>query len=105
MNKLYLCGYILTHAATGIAGGVRGCLGWRFAYVIPIYLSNAITLNSAFSMMEMQAIAATLLENFDFSLPPQTSETHIIRKPLVLMVPMVESRMYPWMGLKVRCLD
>lgn len=56
-------------------------------------------------MMEMQAIAATLLENFDFSLPPQTSETHIIRKPLVLMVPMVESRMYPWMGLKVRCLD
>jgi hypothetical protein len=53
----------------------------------------------------MQAIAATLLENFEFGLPPQTQETRITRKPLVLMVPMVESRMYPWMGLKVRCLD
>jgi hypothetical protein len=80
-------------------------LGWRFAYVIPIYLSNAVALMSAFSMIEMQAIAATLLENFEFSLPPQTSETRIIRNPLVLMVPMVEGHMYPWMGLKVRCLD
>ncbi|KAI0253590.1 cytochrome P450 [Lactifluus subvellereus] len=69
------------------SGGVRGCLGWRFAII------------------EMQAIAATLLENFEFSLPPQTQETCITRRPLVLMVPMVEGQMYPWMGLKVRCLD
>ncbi|KAI0293606.1 cytochrome P450 [Russula brevipes] len=69
------------------SGGVRGCLGWRFAII------------------EMQAIAATLLENFEFSLPPKTPETHITRKPLVLMVPMVKGRLYPWMGLKVKCLD
>jgi hypothetical protein len=56
-------------------------------------------------IIEMQVIAATLLENFEFSLPPQTSETQITRKPLVLMVPMVEGRQYPWMGLRVRCLD
>jgi alkylphenol/PAH-inducible cytochrome P450 monooxygenase len=53
----------------------------------------------------MQVIAATLLENFEFSLPPQTPETRITRKPLVLMVPMVEGSLYPWMRLKVRCLD
>ncbi|KAI9452156.1 cytochrome P450 [Russula earlei] len=69
------------------SGGVRGCLGWRF------------------SIIEMQAIAATLLENFEFSLPPQTPESRITRKPLVLMVPMVEGSAYPWMGLKVRCRD
>ncbi|KAN0138914.1 cytochrome P450 [Lactarius tabidus] len=69
------------------AGGVRGCLGWRFAII------------------EMQAIAATLLEIFEFSLPPQSAKTFINRKPLVLMVPMVEGNEYPWMGLKVRCVD
>ena len=66
---------------------------------------NVLALNPSFSLFEMQAIAATLLENFEFSLPPQTPETRITRKPLVLMVPMVEGREYPWMGLKVRCLD
>lgn len=70
-----------------------------------LFLANASVFISAFSIIEMLAIAATLLENFEFSLPPQTSETRITRKPLVLMVPMTESRMYPWMGLKVRCLD
>jgi hypothetical protein len=86
------------------AGGVRGCLGWRFAYVTchPICTASLIL---SVSIIEMQAIAATLLENFDFSLPPQTAKTFITRKPLVLMVPMVEGNEYPWMGLKVRCVD
>ncbi|KAH9980905.1 cytochrome P450 [Lactifluus volemus] len=53
-----------------ISGGVRGCLGWRFAII------------------EMQS-----------------QETRIIRKPLVVMVPMVEGRRHPWMGLKVKCLN
>jgi hypothetical protein len=66
---------------------------------------DSIGLISAFSIIEMQVLAATLLENFEFSLPPQTPETHITRKPLVLMVPMVEGGQYPWMGLKVSCLD
>jgi hypothetical protein len=61
--------------------------------------------NSVLRIIEMQVIAATLIENFEFNLPPQTPETHITRKPLVLMVPMVEGRQYPWMGLRVRCLD
>jgi hypothetical protein len=53
---------------------------------------------SVLRIIEMQVIAAILLENFEFSLPPQTPGTHITRKPLVLKVPMVEGRQYPWMG-------
>jgi hypothetical protein len=90
---------------TWAAGGVRSCLGWRFAYVIACLSSRILIPISASRIIEMQVIAAILLENFEFSLPPQTLETNITRKPLVLMVPMVEGRQYPWMGLKVRCLE
>jgi len=76
--------------------------GLRTLPVIPICTAPLIL---SFSIIEMQVIAATLLENFEFSLPPQTPETYITRKPLVLMVPMVEGIQYPWMGLKVRCVD
>jgi hypothetical protein len=67
----------------------------------------AITRNSCgpFRIIGMQAIAAALLEIFEFSLPPQTAETCITRKPLMLMVPIVEGSVYPWMGLKVKCVD
>jgi hypothetical protein len=65
------------------------------------------SLNLSFSIVEMQVIATTwtLLENFEFTLPLQTAQIYITRKPLVLMVPMVEDIQYPWMGLKVRCVD
>ncbi|VDB83332.1 unnamed protein product [Peniophora sp. CBMAI 1063] len=66
------------------AAGVRGCLGWRFAII------------------EMQAIAATLIEKFDFALPPQTKENKIRRMPAVLMAPMAEGHQGVWMGLKVK---
>lgn len=75
----------------------------RMLYLL--FLMNALVLISDFSIIEMLAIAAILLENFEFSLPPQTPETRVVRKPLVLMVPMAESHMFPWMGLKVKCLD
>ena len=68
-------------------------------------MNDPILISAFISIIEMLAIAAILLENFEFSLPPQTPGTRITRKPLVLMVPMAESHMYPWMGLKVRCLD
>lgn len=50
----------------------------------------------------MQAIAATLIENFEFGLPPQTEENIIKRKPSGTMVPMTDSRPGIWMGLKVK---
>ncbi|KAH9035922.1 cytochrome P450 [Lactarius pseudohatsudake] len=58
------------------SSGPSGCIGWRFA------------------VLEMQTIIVTLLENFEFSLPPQTEKTRIYRKPVSgLMTPMVEVQM------------
>ena len=50
----------------------------------------------------MQAIAATLLESFEFSLPPQIDENIIRRKPSNLMAPMADGHEGVWMGLKVK---
>jgi hypothetical protein len=86
-------------------GGSR-LFGLAICVCYLLFLMNAPVLISAFnSVIEMLAISAILLENFEFSLPPQTPETRITRKPLVLMVPMTEGHVSPWMGLKVRCLD
>jgi cytochrome P450 len=69
------------------SAGIRGCIGWRF------------------SVIEMQAIAATLIENFEFGLPPQTKENMIRRKPTGLMVPMADGQYGVWMGLKVKSCE
>jgi len=55
----------------------------------------------------MQAIATTLIENFEFSLPPQNEKTRIYRKPSGLMVPMAapDSELGVWMGLIVKPID
>ncbi|GJE98387.1 cytochrome P450 [Phanerochaete sordida] len=55
------------------SGGVRGCIGWRFA------------------LMEMQAIITDLVENFQFSIPEDKPE--IIRVPANLMAPMIKGRL------------
>nr|BAL05189.1 cytochrome P450 [Phanerodontia chrysosporium] len=56
------------------SAGVRGCIGWRF------------------SLIEMQAIVADLVENFKFSIPPEKPE--IIRVPAGIMGPMVKGKMH-----------
>ncbi|VDC07323.1 unnamed protein product [Peniophora sp. CBMAI 1063] len=66
------------------SAGVRACIGWRFA------------------VLEMQAIAATLVENFEFALPPQTKENIIRRTPTPGMPPMADGHHGAWMGLKVK---
>ncbi|KAA1474631.1 cytochrome P450 [Dentipellis sp. KUC8613] len=65
------------------SAGIRGCIGWKF------------------SVIEMQAIVATLLENFEFTLPP-AEKGEIIRKPTALMVPMSDTYPGAWMGLHVK---
>ncbi|KZV60943.1 cytochrome P450 [Peniophora sp. CONT] len=67
------------------SAGIRGCLGWRF------------------SVLEMQAIAATLIENFEFALPPQTNDNIIKRMPTGVMAPMADGHDGIWMGLKIKC--
>ncbi|KAH9989045.1 cytochrome P450 [Russula compacta] len=54
------------------------------------------------SVLEMQTMIITLLDNFEFSLPPQNEETKIRRRPTHLMVPMVDGRKGAWMGLLVK---
>lgn len=61
-------------------------IGWRFA------------------ILEMQAIAATLVENFEFGLPIQTEDNIVRRKPSMLMAPMAEGHLGVWMGLKVKAV-
>ena len=53
----------------------------------------------------MQMLIVTLVENFKFSLPPQTEKTRIYRTPIGLMVPMAEDRQGAWMGLVVESLE
>ncbi|KAI0263423.1 cytochrome P450 [Gloeopeniophorella convolvens] len=73
----YLSGCMAT------SGGVRGCIGWRFG------------------LIEMQALAVTLSRTSN-SLYPEKCGDNITRKPLFLMVPVVEGRLEPWMGLKIK---
>ncbi|KAH9066231.1 cytochrome P450 [Lactarius vividus] len=69
------------------SSGASGCIGWRLA------------------VLEMQTIIVTLLENFEFSLPPQTEKTRIYRKRFGLMAPVVKGRTGAWMGLVVKSLE
>ncbi|KAI0319080.1 cytochrome P450 [Amylostereum chailletii] len=69
------------------SAGIRGCIGWRFAVI------------------EMQAIAATLIENFEFALPPDYEKNKIKRMPTGVMAPMVDGNPNIWMGLKVKVLQ
>ncbi|KAI0263461.1 cytochrome P450 [Gloeopeniophorella convolvens] len=78
------------HTSVGVFGnlinfssGTRTCLGWRF------------------SVLEMQVIIVSLLENFEVSLPEQNEKTHIYRKPSHVMLPMADGYKGAWMGLHV----
>ncbi|KAI0263471.1 cytochrome P450 [Gloeopeniophorella convolvens] len=69
------------------SGGLRGCIGWRF------------------SILEMQMIAITLLENFEFSMPPPNEKTRVYRKPSGIMMPMCEGERGVWLGLVIKALN
>ncbi|KAH8995443.1 cytochrome P450 [Lactarius akahatsu] len=70
-----------------LATGTRGCIGWQFA------------------VLEMQIIILTLVENFEFSLPPQSEKTKIYRRPSHIMLPMREGQKGTWMGLHIKPLN
>ena len=53
----------------------------------------------------MQVVILALLENFEFSLPPQNEKTKIFRKPSQIMAPMVEGEKGAWMGLLIKALN
>ncbi|KAN0129576.1 cytochrome P450 [Lactarius tabidus] len=67
-----------------LATGTRACIGWQF------------------SVLEMQVIILALLENFEFSLPPQSEKNKVYRKPGYIMLPMAEGEKGTWMGLLIK---
>ncbi|GJE88905.1 cytochrome P450 [Phanerochaete sordida] len=82
----YIDGSPEAHIRIGMFGnlmsfsaGVRGCIGWRF------------------SLIEMQAIAADLVENFQFSIPKEKPD--IMRVPAGIMGPMVKGKMFEGMQM------
>jgi len=52
----------------------------------------------------MQAIAITLLENFEFTLPPDPKERVISRKPATVMSPTNDGYPGAWLGLAMRII-
>jgi hypothetical protein len=60
---------------------------------------------TACRVLEMQIIILALLENFEFSLPPQNEKTKIYRKPSQIMLPMAEGEKGVWMGLLIKPLN
>jgi hypothetical protein len=53
----------------------------------------------------MQIIIITLLEHFEFALPPQDERTKIHRKPTAVMMPMAKGHKGAWMGLLVKPVE
>jgi len=78
------CNIGLFSNSMGFSTGTQGCIGWQF------------------SVLEMQAIILALLENFEFSLPPQNEKTKIYRKPGYVMLPMAKGEKGVWMGLLIK---
>ncbi|KAI0721329.1 cytochrome P450 [Cerioporus squamosus] len=68
-TRVGVFGNLMTFSA-----GIRGCIGWRF------------------SLIEMQALTAELLENFEFA--PPKEDYDIVRLPAGLMVPVVRGKLY-----------
>lgn len=56
----------------------------------------------------MLVVVATLVKHFEFSLPEEREGEkmpRICRKPTVLMMPMAEGHLGPWVGLVVKPLN
>lgn len=108
-GKFLLMTAFLSYFLFLLAGGVRSCIGWRFAYVVFFYRysfqSIRLIPTMLYRVLEMQLIAVTLIEKFEFSLPPQSEKTRIYRKPVGLMLPMTEGEAGAWMGLVVKLVD
>ena len=67
-------------------------------------LTHSATIGTTFRVLEMQIIILALLENFEFSFPPQNEKTKIYRKPTQTMLPMAEGENGAWMGLLIKTL-
>jgi hypothetical protein len=79
---------------------VRVSLGSSRMYPYALYYDSLV--ESICSVLEMQVIILALLENFEFSLPPQSKRNKVYRKPGHIMLPMAEGKKGIWMGLLIK---
>ena len=71
------------------AGGIRGCIGWRFAYVIfTLYPHMQSPQRNVYSVFEIQAFVVTLVSQIEFGLSDDCSK--IRRELCAVMVPTIE---------------
>lgn len=66
------------------SAGIRSCIGWKFAVI------------------ELQAILASVLEKFEFAMPPDADKHPVCRKPTLVMTPIVDGHRGTWLGLSVK---
>ncbi|TFY65365.1 hypothetical protein EVG20_g5624 [Dentipellis fragilis] len=78
---------VLNAALKIVAGGLRACIGWRF------------------SVLEQQALAAMLMENFEFSLPQEGTAKDVKRKPSLVMLPIIDDQPGSTLLLEVKPLQ
>ena len=69
----------------------RARLYWVSSQRTLVYLCAELCIRWRFSLIELQAILVGLIENFEFSLPPEKLE--ILRMPIGVMSPMVKGRL------------
>jgi hypothetical protein len=79
---------------------VRVSAGSSRKYPYAFYYNSLV--DSVYSVLEMQIIILALLENFEISLPPQSKENKVYRKPAYIMLPMAEGEKGIWMGLHIK---
>ncbi|EEB97527.1 hypothetical protein MPER_03131 [Moniliophthora perniciosa FA553] len=63
----------MTRSVATFSGGVRSCIGWKFA------------------VLEMQAFLVELIDNFEFSLAPESHK--IRRESCLIMQPTIEGEL------------
>ena len=80
-----------------LAGDSRECRPCSTVSHVRCY---ELMFGTACRVLEMQTIILALLENFEFSLPPQK----VYRKPGIVMVPMAEGEKGVWMSLVIKPL-
>jgi hypothetical protein len=71
----------------------------------PLRKELLLQIDTVCRVLEMQIIILGLLENFEFSLPPQNEKTKIRRRPCQIMLPQVEGGKGVWMGLHIKSVN
>ena len=75
----------------------------RVRDVIRMESETALTLFALLSsVIELQAILASVLEKFEFAMPPDADKHPVCRKPTLVMTPIVEGHRGTWLGLTVK---